>query len=254
MLIPGLVSVTFRKLSRAEIAALMRRAALPAIEWGGDVHVPTVEVADEFTVENALTEAAYYSANGKFYIASYGSYYRCDRYSPYSGEAAMSLNAPNIRVWAGQRGSADADAEYRKTVSHNIRLLCDEMAPHGITVSTEFHGGTLTDNYDSALRLIDEVGRENFCTYWQPNQFMDDEYNVSALKAVLPYLSNVHVFTWDSSRCYPLAEGESKWRHYIDIIQSFGGSHHMLLEFVKDDSAEQFLRDADTLKRWIAQN
>ncbi|MGN1409125.1 MAG: sugar phosphate isomerase/epimerase family protein [Eubacteriales bacterium] len=251
MLIPGLVSVTFRKLSRADIAELMHRAELPAIEWGGDVHVPTVETADEFTVENALTEAAYYSADGKFYIASYGSYYRCDSYSPYSGETAVSVSAPNIRVWAGQRGSADADTEYRKTVARYIQLLCDEMAPHGITVSTEFHGGTLTDNYDSALRLISEVERGNFCTYWQPNQFRDEEYNTAALKAVLPYLSNVHVFTWDSSHRYPLADGEAKWRKYIDIIRSYGGSHHMLLEFVKDDSIEQFLRDAETLKGWL---
>lgn len=251
MLIPGLVSVTFRKLSRADIAELMHRSELPAIEWGGDVHVPTIETADEFTVENALTEAAYYSADGKFYIASYGSYYRCDTYSPYSGETAVSINAPNIRVWAGQRGSADADTEYRKTVARYIQLLCDEMAPHGITVSTEFHGGTLTDNYDSTLRLINEVERDNFSTYWQPNQFRDEEYNTAALKAVLPYLSNVHVFTWDSSHRYPLADGEAKWRRYIDIIRSHGGSHHMLLEFVKDDSIEQFLRDAETLKGWL---
>jgi 3-dehydroshikimate dehydratase len=40
MLIPGLVSVTFRKLSPQEIIALTAEAQLQVIEWGGDIHVP----------------------------------------------------------------------------------------------------------------------------------------------------------------------------------------------------------------------
>lgn len=51
---------------------------------------------------------------------------------------------PNIRVWAGRCSSADADESYRALVVRNIQNLCDEMKEHGITVSTEFHGGTLT--------------------------------------------------------------------------------------------------------------
>ena len=31
-------------------------------------------------------------------------------------------------------------------------------------------------------------------------QFEDDEYNLNAIKAVLPYLSNVHVFSWSVLR------------------------------------------------------
>ena len=251
MLIPGLVSVTFRKLSRREIAELMHASALPAIEWGGDVHVPPRSCADEFEVENGLTEAAFLSSDGKFYIASYGSYYRCDNLDFSHAEIAVSLNAPNIRVWAGQRSSADADDKYRSMIADKIRGLCEYVKPFGMTVSTEFHGGTLTDHYESALRLIDEVSEENFYTYWQPNQFRDEEYNITALKAVLPYVSNVHVFTWDSKNRYPLADGEKIWRKYLDILNSNGKNHHMLLEFVRDDSVEQFYRDAETLKSWL---
>ena len=120
-----------------------------------------------------------------------------------------------------------------------------------MTGSTEFHGGTLTDHYESCVRLIDEVAMNNFCTYWQPNQFRDEEYNIAALNAVLPYLTNVHVFTWEGHSKYPLADGEAKWRRYIDILREHGGDHHMLLEFVCDDTVEQFYRDAETLKSWI---
>ena len=253
MLIPGLVSVTFRNLSRAEISGLMVNAGLSAIEWGGDVHVPCMDNADEFQVENGVTEAVYYSSQGKFYIASYGSYYRCDGFGDFvdAADIAVSIEAPNIRVWAGKRGSADADTDYRKKIIYNIRQLCDYVKPHGMTVSTEFHNGTLTDHYESCVRLINEVERDNFCTYWQPNQFRDEEYNLAALNAVLPHLTNVHVFTWDGHNKYPLADGETKWRRYIDILREHGGDHHMLLEFVCDDTVEQFYRDAETLQSWI---
>ena len=59
MLIPGLVSVTFRKLSRTEIAGLMVNAGLSAIEWGGDVHVPSdaeEDILENFSVEIARHE------------------------------------------------------------------------------------------------------------------------------------------------------------------------------------------------------
>lgn len=249
MLIPGLVSVTFRKLSRTEIAGLMVNAGLSAIEWGGDVHVPSD--ADDDVLENALTEAAHFASQGKFYIASYGSYYRCD--SPLAPDlnVAVSLDAPNIRVWAGSRGSADADPEYRQKVVRHIRKLCDAAREHNMTVSTEFHGGTLTDHYESCVRLINEVERNNFCTYWQPNQFRDEDYNLAALNAVLPWLSNVHVFTWAGHNKYPLIDGAERWKRYIDILRNHGGTHHMLMEFVCDDTVEQFYRDAETLHEWL---
>lgn len=250
MLIPGLVSVTFRQKTRAEIAQLMQKASLSAIEWGGDVHIPAVEYGTE-ELERALTEAAYLCSSGKIYTASFGSYYRCDKYDETNSAITLSLDAPNIRVWAGNKNSEDATEEDRRKVVGLIRELCDRLAPHGVTVSTEFHGGTLTNEYHSALKLIEEVERENFRTYWQPDQFKDEEYNVAALKALLPYLSSVHVFTWDSHARHPLADGEKKWRNYIDIIESFGGDHHMLMEFVKNDSEEQFLRDAEVLNGWL---
>ncbi len=249
MLIPGLVSVTFRQLNQNEIGTLMQKADLKAIEWGGDVHIPIG--SDEETVENSFNNAFCLSERGHFYIASFGSYYRCEGYPEATIYAAEALNAPNIRVWAGTRPSANADARYRKLVVESIQELCDNVASKGMTVSTEFHGGTLTDDVDSALKLISDVERNNFCTYWQPNQYRDEEYNIKSLNAVLPYVSNVHVFAWDAANRYPLSDGEKSWRKYIDILSKSGNTHHMLLEFVKDDSIEQFYEDAETLKNWL---
>lgn len=255
MLIPGLVSVTFRNLSRLDIAVLMKKSGLSAIEWGGDVHVPSKDMpltpVQSAEIDDALSEALYVSTVGKFYTASYGSYYRCESDFNAYLHTAVGLEAPNIRVWAGTRGSADADPEYREMIVGHLQMMCDVAKYHNMTVSTEFHGGTLTDHYESCVRLINEVERENFFTYWQPNQFRDEEYNIAALNAVLPYLSNVHVFTWEGHNKFPLAHGADKWKRYINILNNGGGTHHMLLEFVCDDTEEQFCRDAETLLDWL---
>lgn len=246
MLTSGLVSVTFRPFSREKVMDVMKKAALPLIEWGGDIHVPSGD-------GNAIKEASALCRIHGITTVSYGSYYRSDGDDALRTSdirCAAALSAPNIRIWAGKKGSGDTNEADRAAVCENIRITCDAAAALGMTVSAEFHGGTLTDEYKSALRLYHEVERENFRLYWQPNQFRDEEYNIAALRSVLPYVSNVHVFTWNGHNRYPLADGEGLWRKYIDIIASDGRDHAMLLEFVCDNTEEQLYRDAETLHKW----
>jgi len=246
MLTSGLVSVTFRPFSREKVIGVMKKAALPLIEWGGDGHAPSAD-------GEAVKHAAALCRNSGIRTVSYGSYYRCDGdevLRENDVKCAAALSAPNIRVWAGKKGSGDASAADRAEVCANIRKTCAAAAAYGMMVSTEFHGGTLTDEYTSAVRLFEEAASDNFRLYWQPNQFRDEAYNLAALRAVLPYLSNVHVFTWSGHSRYPLRDGESLWRKYIDIIAADGKDHAMLLEFVCDDTEEQLYRDAETLHSW----
>ena len=247
MLTPGLVSVTFRKKEKCAVAQIASRAGLKSIEWGGDVHVPTLDAA-------AAAEAVSCSAENGIGIVSYGSYYRCCGTEEDIRNVVLTANmtgAGMIRVWAGNKWSNDADAEYRQLVSLNIRKMCEIAAEYSISVSAEFHGGTLTDTYDSALGLVNEVGCGNMFLYWQPNQFRDDRYNTAALRAVLPYLSYVHVFAWSDNIKYPLCAQEMQWRNYIDIIRTDGKDHNLLLEFVCDNTEEQLYRDAECLLGWI---
>lgn len=247
MLIPGLVSVTFRRHLCSEIAQAMQKASISAIEWGGDVHVPPKNA-------EAIADAVTACSNFCCYPASFGSYYRCtsnDAEIDATVETALLLGTSHIRVWAGSKSSDDTDFAGRTETVQNLKKICCAAAKHGIIVSPEFHGGTLTDHYESAVRLIDEVAEKNLMLYWQPNQFRDDDYNRAALRATLPYISNVHVFTWDAVHRYPLSDGEKMWREYIDLLATSGRDHHLLLEFVCDDTIEQFYRDAETLHRWL---
>ena len=188
-------------------------------------------------------------------VDTYGSYYRCngkDEDIDAVVRTAEAIDAKNLRVWAGTHGSMDTSDAERFSVTENLKKVCRAASSRGLTVSPEFHGGTLTDHYESAIRLAEDVGEDNLRLYWQPNQFRDDEYNLAALRAVLPLLSNVHVFTWAGHEKFPLADGERMWRRYIDIIAADGKDHGMLLEFVCDDTEEQLYRDAEMLHGWLA--
>ena len=112
-------------------------------------------------------------------------------------EAAKALGTKNIRIWAGTSGSNNVDeVTYKSLVTEAYR--CAENAKEaGLTISFEYHRNTLTDTSESALRLMHELSHPNAYLYWQPNQNRNTDFNIEALKTVLPYVLNVHVFAWN---------------------------------------------------------
>ena len=251
MIKSGLVSITFRKLSPKEIVALVAKAGLDGIEWGGDIHVPHGETkrADEvrkMTLDAGLT------------VAAYGSYYKVGHEEdsvPFEAvvASAVELGAPTIRVWAGAKGSADADDEYRSLIASESRRIADIAATEDITVSYEFHGNTLTDTNESTVKLLEEVANDNIRTYWQPPSKREPDLCLEGLRAVAPRLTNVHAYYWDKTtgEHLTLAEGEDDWKRYLPVVAALDGEHYVMLEFVKDNSPEVFLKDAATLKSWL---
>ena len=252
MIHSGLVSVTFRALSPGEIVDLVVQAGLKGIEWGGDVHAPHGDVARarevyERTVDAGLT------------IPSYGSYYRPGQENPPPAEAsfeaalesAIALHAPIVRVWAGRRGSADADAAYWQRVVDDSLRIAGLAQQAGLAIAYEFHGNTLTDTNASALRLLQAADHPALSTYWQSRGEEDEGTRLEGLRAVLPRLSHVHVQQGSGGQRTPLAEGADLWARRLDLVRSTGRDHYALIEFVQDDAPEAFLRDAETLKGWI---
>ena len=167
----GLVSVTFRQLPADEVVEVAAKAGLAAIEWGGDVHVPLGNLVAAQRVK-ALSEV-----HG-LEIAAYGSYLRAgsvDREEMRSAVAtAEALGAPRIRVWAGNVGTAEAGVGDRMAVTRGLAELADVAATAGIEVALEFHRNTLTDEVDSTITLLLDVGAPNLKTYWQPPVDLDD--------------------------------------------------------------------------------
>lgn len=238
MIRPGLVSVTFRQLEAREIVDLVAQAGLEGIEWGGDIHVPPGDFAQAREVSRITRDAG-------LAVASYGSYYRLDGNDFETVlETAVALEAPNIRIWAGRTGSDETPPEGWAAAVADGRRIAQLAADAGITLSFEFHQGTLCDTAQTTLALLNEIGSESFRTYWQPLPGQD-------LQVLVPHLSNLHVFHWSPEGRHPLADGEAAWHRYLDAVAP-DKDRWALLEFVLNDSPEQFLRDAETLRQWLA--
>ena len=252
MLKTGLCSITFRKLGTDAIIELAADAGLDGIEWGGDVHVAPGDSANATNVGRATRDAG-------LAVCSYGSYFRCDDEAGAFGpvlEAAKALGAPVIRVWAGRKGSADADPEYRAEVIAALRQAVNAASADGITVALEYHNKTLTDTRESAHQLLREVDHPELKLYWQPRNGAPFRDDLEELDAALPHLSHVHVFHWQQTPegridRRPLAEGDSEWRAFLERIREAGGDRYCILEFVRDDDPAQLREDAKTLLSWL---
>lgn len=156
---------------------------------------------------------------------------------------AKALGADNLRVWAGPYGSVETSEKLFSLCVREARCLAERCAAEGMTLSFEYHQGTLTDSADSACRLMEAIDHPNARLYWQPNQAYDRDWNLTALKKVLPYVSNLHVFAWKGDQRFPLSEGVEDWSAYLKLLREDPKIHHMQLEFVKDDMVEQFCQD-----------
>jgi sugar phosphate isomerase/epimerase len=257
MYIPGLVSVSFRKLSPSIIIDACVRSGLLAIEWGGDIHVPHGDVAIAQKVGNTTRAAG-------LTVAAYGSYYRCDPTAEQPNFAdvlasAKALGAPLIRVWAGTSASAQASDDDRTRIIEDLRRIGTMAAEQEIQICIEFHANTLTDDPDSALQLIEAVNHPNVKLYWQTSNGKSTDYSAAVLQRLLPHITHLHVFHWNFKAGEidrrPLAEAVHGWHDFLQIatptppLQRF-----LLLEFVRDDSLDQLEGDALTLNALITRH
>lgn len=244
--IPGLVSVTFRQLSPDEILDLCQECGLKMIEWGGDVHVPTGDLA-------AAQRVAELSLAAKVTPIAYGSYWRAGQGAPFELvlETANALGAPRIRVWAGVKGSAESSPEEFEACVYEIELAAEMAGKKGQRLTVEIHPNTLTDTPEAAQRLMSRLDGRASC-HWQPSPHLSIEENLDQLAKLRPWVQGFHVFHWRPTETgvdrRPLAEGREDWERFLDLAPL--GNHWLLHEFVKEDDPDQLRTDAAELRRW----
>lgn len=252
-MLAGLVSITFRQLTAAEIIALCSKNQLKVIEWGGDVHVPHGDTGVAEHVGNLTREHG-------LEVEAYGSYYRLAA-SPNDGlhfsavlDSAVALGTKSIRVWAGDRGSANADAAWREKVVDDAMRCADLAGEKGIRLCYEFHGGTITDTIESTCELLAATEHPFIKTLWQPPHGRPLDECLAGLRLLAPRLQHVHSFHWwpDPSHRIALRDGKDRWSAYIAELRSLGIDANILLEFVANDSPEALVDDALFLNQLIA--
>lgn len=238
-------SVTFRKKTPAEICRIACENDVKFIEWGADVHVKNKEEAENVRAicdENGITSV------------SLGSYYRVGDGIPSDFERdcidAYILGCKRIRVWLGRCGSSETSAEIKSVLLSEARALSVTAEKYGLTLAFEFHKKTYNDYGKASFDFIKECGHGNIGTYWQPFSYGNDIEN---LKAVLPCLSAVHVFSWDENNVrFPLAYKTEEWKEAVSYILKTGKPQDFIMEFVKDDSEEAFKEDVKTLREILS--
>lgn len=94
----GLCSVTFRKKTVQEIVDIAKKAGVEYIEWGGDIHVKTLEDAKKV---KALCE------DNNMKISSYGSYFNSAEYDESKWteicQITKEMGANSVRIWLGKK-------------------------------------------------------------------------------------------------------------------------------------------------------
>jgi 3-dehydroshikimate dehydratase len=256
MLKAGLVSITYRSLSPREIVDLCVDAQLQGIEWGGDIHVPHGDVSIAREVGNMTRD------NG-LEVACYGSYYRCDNDASVAFEkvleSAVELQTPLIRVWAGAVDAHEAQTADFARVLVDLERISEMAKAHHIGITTEYHGGTLTANGESARHLLD-MGAGHFSSLWQPLRrkagfHPEIEANLAELDLVTPYLSNVHVYEWrddeEGKRHAFSLDSSVQWERYIEKLKEVGDERFLLLEYVPDDAPKNLKIEAAALRRLL---
>jgi sugar phosphate isomerase/epimerase len=270
MIKSGICSVTLAKKSVSEVIAIVKKAGLEGIEWWGKDHVPHGDIATAVKVKTLTEEAG-------LKVSSYGSYYQSgvseaeDLSFQSVLDTAVALGAPTIRIWAGNCDYGKADETLVEKVVSDTMRIADMAAKAGLTITFEFHGGTLTDNNDNAIKFASLVEHPAIFFSWQAPHGYTTEHCLEGLNGLLPRLSTIHVYHWtigsyekntvsetirplkypEDFHRHPLSDVADRWREYFKAVNSTGRDHFALLEFVKDDSPEQVIEDGKTLRKLL---
>lgn len=244
----GLVSVSFRPYSPQDVLQFAAAAGLSCIEWGSDIHAPASDTA-------RLRQIAAMQTAQVITCSSYGTYFRLgltplDTLPTYI-HAAKLLGTDILRLWCGVKASAAYTEDELASLTELCRCAAEIAQAHQVKLCMECHNGTLTDNVDAAIALLDKVHSPAFRMYWQPNQFKSFAENCDYAARIAPYTEHLHVFHWQGKDRYPLDEGRALWQSYLSY---FGADNTLLLEFMPDDRPESLPREAEALRKILQQD
>ena len=161
---------------------------------------------------------------------------------------ASALGAPVIRIWAGSKSPSECTVEEMECVVENTRYMADLAHGYGIVLGFEYHGASLTETAHDAVSLIEHIDRDNVGLYWQSDYALTPCENLAERDIVLPYcIGNMHIQNYSPDTGYGLLEEikDNLAEYYSDIKDK---PYNLMIEFVKNSSAENLIRDAAALR------
>lgn len=240
----GLASVTFRNKSIEDVVSIAAKGGIDYIEWGADVHVKN---------EDEARKAKRLCDENNIRISSYGSYYTVGTNDRNEWEricrTACAMSASSVRVWLGKKNSQDTDENEYLNILADAKSMCETAQKYNLTVCPECHDHTYNNDTDAFLKIRQDIGKDNFRTYFQSRYFRMN-YDLDRIDRTFDYIENVHVSYRDLNR---EQRTKKKDKNYIDTLikklkeKNFGGI--IMIEFVTFSSEKSFLRDIDRLRK-----
>ena len=251
-ILKGLVSVTFREMSPFQIIDLAVKSGIDGIEWGADVHIKPGEL-------EMATKVLDYSNLNKIKILSYASYYKAgteDR-KKFKGvlETAIKLQAPRIRVWAGNKNSnLFNQIEYIDLVE-DLKRISILAQKYGIEIGIEFHNNSYTNTTLSTQYLFKSLTGTSIYSYWQPPLGSSVKQNLQTIRSLGKSIRMSHCFHWSFSEntriMHPLYEGKTPWIEYLKALIQFTSIDAVSMEFVNGHLEKNFIEDVQIFKEII---
>ena len=251
MIIPGLVSATFKTESPDFVLAALKKADLHAVEWSENWHIPAGDTALARDLrERTLAQGAE--------VAAYGSYYRLGQNSNPAKDFCPRCRA--LRHWVPRSFASGAAVQHRQSWmqthagSWRSRQGSSVIWRHRRASRSpwKWTQNTVTDTNESGLSFLDEAAAENLYCLWQPTVALNMDERCAGLDMLEARgrLLNLHVYYWLEGKRRPFAEGLDEWRRYLQHVNR-NEKRYGLLEFVLDNTEEQFLEDAAQWKRLL---
>ncbi|MGD9496201.1 MAG: sugar phosphate isomerase/epimerase family protein [Armatimonadota bacterium] len=255
----ALCTIAFRERLLEYSLDLACEAKLDGVEiWGREPHI-----SEEYDASRVAAARKMVTSRG-LEVAVFGSYLRLGAISNENMrlrdvlQIAAGLEAPVVRVWASEVGSAQASEELWKRTVEECREAAVAAAKMGMKLAAEMHSNTLADTGASARRLVEEVGHEGFGLNFQASPRIDEEDAMTRLECTLPFILHVHAQNYapldgDIERVerVGLADGIIAYAPLVRRLREAGYQGYLAVEFSPsntEDKRAAIMRDLQYLR------
>ncbi len=146
---------------------------------------------------------------------------------------ASRLGVRKLKIFAGDRGSANLSPAEREYSLARIRQLVRAGMDLGITVSTELHQDTLCDSVDAALQTVAELdGTINIC--FQPLDFSNQKKTMEDFRRLAPHVDHIHLQGRSDGEFHGLENADINYGELLPLARSQSPNADYCIEFVQD--------------------